>query len=128
MHRDQLHAAARARSAELPGASAEYPFGPEWEVYKVRGRMFMALYERGGDPAVNLKARPADGEVLRTVYPEISPGYHMNKRHWITVSPGQTLDADMFGDLITESYLLVLEKLPRALRPVDPATFGQGAD
>jgi predicted DNA-binding protein (MmcQ/YjbR family) len=125
MHRDELHTAARSRAAELPGTGAEYPFGPEWEVYKVRGRMFMALYERGGDPAVNLKARPADSEVLRTVYPQIAPGYHMNKRHWITVTPGTALDAEMFSDLVTESYLLVVEQLPRGQRPVDPETFGQ---
>jgi predicted DNA-binding protein (MmcQ/YjbR family) len=28
-------------------------------------------------------------------------------------------------DLVTESYLLVVENLPRAERPVDPATFGR---
>ena len=43
--------------------------------------------------------------------------------HWITLRPGD-LDAQLVEDVVTESYLLVVEGLPRRLRPVDPATFG----
>lgn len=125
MERAHLHEAARARAAELPGSTLEYPFGPESEVYKVRGKMFMLVSEHQGDPIVNLKARPADGEVLRRAYPEISPGYHMNKRHWVTVRAGAALEPQIFDDLVTESYLLVVENLPRAQRPVNPDTFGR---
>lgn len=49
----------------------------------------------------------------------------MNKKHWITMTGGGRLDGQLVADLVTESYLLVVEKLPRAQRPVDPATFGQ---
>ena len=31
----------------------------------------------------------------------------------------------LVDDLVTDSYLLVVENLPRAKRPVDPATFGR---
>ena len=51
----------------------------------------------------------------------------MNKEHWITLHGGGRLDGQLVDDLVTESYPLVLEKLPRRLRPVDPATFGQGS-
>lgn len=91
----------------------------------MRGKVFMLLSLHGEGPIVNLKARPADSTVLRGAYPEITPGYHMNKRHWNTVRAGGTLDPALFEDLITESYLLVVEGLPRAKRPVDPETFGQ---
>jgi predicted DNA-binding protein (MmcQ/YjbR family) len=53
------------------------------------------------------------------------PGYHMNKRHWITLHPDGTLQASDVDDLVTESYLLVLETLPKAQRPVDLSTLGQ---
>ncbi|UOQ57150.1 MmcQ/YjbR family DNA-binding protein [Leucobacter allii] len=121
----RLHAHAAARADELPGAALEHPFGPEHEVYKVRGKVFMLLSAAVGHEIVTLKARPADGAVLREAYPEVSPGYHMNKRHWITLSPGGTLDAALLADLVTESYLLVVEGLPRGVRPVDPETFGR---
>ncbi len=48
----------------------------------------------------------------------------MNKNHWITLNPGQTLTSQLVDDLVTESYLLVVEKLPRARQPVDPNQFG----
>ena len=123
---DELQARAAARANELPGAALEHPFGPDADVYKVRGKMFMLVSAaRGG--AVTLKAAPADATVLREAYAEIEPGYHMNKRHWITVSGGGALDPAIFEDLVTESYLLVLETLPKHARPVDPATFGRAA-
>jgi predicted DNA-binding protein (MmcQ/YjbR family) len=58
-------------------------------------------------------------------YDDITPGYHMNKKHWITLNPNGRLEASLVEDLVTESYLLVLEKLPKKQRPVDPTTFGQ---
>ncbi|KXX58178.1 MULTISPECIES: MmcQ/YjbR family DNA-binding protein [unclassified Rhodococcus (in: high G+C Gram-positive bacteria)] len=120
-----LQAHAKSRAAELPGANLEHPFGPEWEVYKVRSKVFMLLTEVTGEPIVILKAAPADGEALRSAHEDITAGYHMNKRHWVTLSPGGSIDKGLVGDLVTESYLLVVENLPRAERPVDPDTFGR---
>jgi predicted DNA-binding protein (MmcQ/YjbR family) len=116
---------ARARAEELPGARLEHPFGPEHDVFKLLGKVFMLQSHVDGEPIVTLKARPADGEVLRRAYEEITPGYHMNKRHWITLHPGGRLDRRLVEDLVTESYLLIVEGLPRARRPVDPGVFGQ---
>lgn len=123
MHGEELQEHARARADELPGAGLEHPFGPEWDVYKVRGRVFMLLTVLAGEPIVNLKADPEDAKALRGAYPDITPGYHMNKKHWITVRPGGQVDEALVRDLVTDSYLLVVEKLARAIRPVDPAIF-----
>jgi predicted DNA-binding protein (MmcQ/YjbR family) len=120
-----LHEHAQSRADELPGANLEHPFGPDWEVYKVRGKVFMLLTAVTGEPIVILKAAPADGEALRSAHADITPGYHMNKRHWITLSPGESIDKALVDELVTESYLLVVENLPRTERPVDPKTFGQ---
>ncbi|WP_430459364.1 MmcQ/YjbR family DNA-binding protein [Rhodococcus opacus] len=49
---------AKSRADELPGANLEHPFGPEWEVYKVRGKVFMLLTAATGEPIVILKAAP----------------------------------------------------------------------
>jgi predicted DNA-binding protein (MmcQ/YjbR family) len=127
MQSDTLQQHARDRAEELPGAGLEHPFGPDWEVFKVRGKVFMLLTEITGEPIVIVKAAPEDGRALREQHEEITPGYHMNKQHWITLHPGGDLDEQLVEDLVTESYLLVVEKLPRAERPVDPGSFGQEA-
>ena len=125
MNGEELQAHARARVRELPGAELEYPFGPGWDVYKVRDKVFMLLTDTTGEPIVILKADPADSKALREEHEDITPGYHMNKRHWITLHPSGDLSRQLIEELVTESYLLVVENLPRAKRPVDPATFGE---
>lgn len=73
---------------------------------------------------VIVKATPEDSLALHAEYVAITPGYHMNKRHWITLHPGGDLDRQLVEDLVTESYLLVIERnLPRSQWPVDPRTF-----
>jgi predicted DNA-binding protein (MmcQ/YjbR family) len=120
-----LQQRARARVDELPGAILEHPFGADWDVFKVRGKVFMLMTAVTGEPMVTVKADPADAVALRAQHEDITPGYHMNKQHWITLHPGGRLDAGLVDDLVTESYLLVVENLPSAKRPVDPATFGR---
>jgi predicted DNA-binding protein (MmcQ/YjbR family) len=85
--------------------------------------MFLLLTEVEGAPIVVLKADPRDAEALREAFPQITPGYHMNKRHWITLTPGDGLGEEFVRELVTDSYLLVVEGLPRAQRPVEPHTF-----
>jgi predicted DNA-binding protein (MmcQ/YjbR family) len=120
----ELTALAAARADELPGAQLENPFGPEWDVYKVRGRVFLLL-PLDGTGRVTLKSHPDDAVALRATFADIVPGYHMNKKHWITLLPGPSLEDGLVAELVTESYLLVVEKLPRAQRPVDPQLFGR---
>ncbi|WP_194824406.1 MmcQ/YjbR family DNA-binding protein [Nocardia sp. XZ_19_231] len=125
MHSQIVQRCATDRAQELPGAGLEHPFGPDWEVFKVRDKVFMLLTEITGEPIVIIKAAPEDGKALREQHEDITPGYHMNKQHWITLHPGGKLPKRLIEDLVTESYLLVVENLPRAERPVDPATFGK---
>jgi predicted DNA-binding protein (MmcQ/YjbR family) len=122
---NELQELARERAQELPGAGLEHPFGPEWEVFKVRDKVFMLVTEVTGESIVIVKAAPEDGKALREQHEDITPGYHMNKQHWITLHPGGDLRKQLVDDLVTESYLLVVEGLPHAERPVDPATFGR---
>ncbi len=124
---EALQERARARARELPVSELTHPFGPDWDVYKVRGNVFMLHTDVTGEPIVILKATPEDSTALRQEYRDITPGYHMNKRHWITLHPSGHLPPGLVDELVTESYLLVVEKMPRARRPVDPATFARDA-
>ena len=95
-------------------------------MYKVRGRVFL-LVPLDGTGRITLKSHPDDAVALRETFADIVPGYHMNKKHWITLMPGPSLEEDLVTELVTESYRLVVEKLPKAQRPVDPNLFGRPA-
>ncbi|MFB4320543.1 MmcQ/YjbR family DNA-binding protein [Actinomadura sp. 21ATH] len=120
-----LQDTALQRAEELP-ATTLYSFEPGWEAARVAGKWFMLLTEVPGRPVVIVKSRPGDAQALCEAYTDITPGYHMNKRHWITLAPGDSLDKKLVRELVTESYRLVVANLPKARRPVDPARFGTG--
>jgi predicted DNA-binding protein (MmcQ/YjbR family) len=98
-------------------AVEDFPFGPEISVFKVLGKMF-ALSFLGGDPlTVNLKCDPDDAIRLRGDHPGlIVPGWHMNKRHWNTVTVDGGLPDRLVRELVEDSYDLVVAGLPRADR------------
>lgn len=93
------------------GAESSYPFGPEALVFKVMGRMFALISQQVEPSRLTLKSAPADAEVLVSQFDSIVPGYHMNKRHWITISLTGELPLELLIDLATTSYQLVVGKL-----------------
>jgi predicted DNA-binding protein (MmcQ/YjbR family) len=98
------------------GAEETFPFGPETSVFKVGGKMF-ALSRLAGDPlSVSVKCEPPLAEELRAAYPAVTPGYHLNKRHWNTIRIDGSLPERMIADMIEDSYDLVASRLPRARR------------
>jgi predicted DNA-binding protein (MmcQ/YjbR family) len=116
-----LQETARECAESLPAATLDHPFGPDWEVYKVHGKVFILMTEVPGRPVVIVKSDPSDAEALRAAHADITPGYHMNKKHWITLSPGDSIDNKLVEGLVTDSYRLVSDTLPRSRRPVAPA-------
>jgi predicted DNA-binding protein (MmcQ/YjbR family) len=102
----------------FPGAAEEFPFSEGLSVFKVGGKVF-ALTRLSARPlTISLKCEPALAEQLRATYPAIVGGYHLNKRHWNTVTLDGTIDDAMLHDLVEDSYDLVVDGLPRRARPV----------
>jgi predicted DNA-binding protein (MmcQ/YjbR family) len=123
----ELQKIAGDSAAALPAVDVEHRVGPDWAVYKVRGKVFMLMTDMPGRPVVILKADPDDAAALREQYADITPGYHMNKRHWITVEGGGTVDEKLVKELVIDSYRLVVGGLPKSEQPVDPRTYGRRA-
>jgi len=97
-----------------PGTTEECPFGPETLVLKVKGKMFaLCSIDDFGD--INLKCNPEKAMVLREEYPQIKPGFHMNKTHWNTVTL-EGLPQKLISELIDHSYDLVKASLPKKTR------------
>ena len=59
-----------ARATELPGAELVHPFGPDADVYKVRGKVFMLQAQVTGEPLVTVKVDPEESVMLRASHPE----------------------------------------------------------
>ena len=105
-----------ALCAALPGATLTFPFGEQTAVYKVGGRIFALTGVDRGD-SINLKAEPQDVTGLVDTYDAVSRGYHMNKKHWVTVRLDDSLPPGLLAELIEDSYDLVVDKLPARDRP-----------
>ncbi len=97
----------------LPYATERMPFGPDTYCLEIGGRMFCLMTLAGDWDFYNLKADPEYAEELRERYRDIMPGYHMNKKHWISVRfTGDVPDA-LQRELIQASYRLAAGKLPK---------------
>jgi predicted DNA-binding protein (MmcQ/YjbR family) len=108
----------KTRCLGLPGASEEFPFGDEVSVFKVGGKMFALCSLDAGPPLqLSVKCDPELAAQLRSAYPAIRPGYHLNKRHWNTITLDGSLPDEMVTDLLGDSYDLVVASLPKARRP-----------
>jgi predicted DNA-binding protein (MmcQ/YjbR family) len=99
-----------------PGAIEDFPFGPETSVFKVGGKLFALSALERAPLEVSVKCEPDLAVALRDSYAAIRPGYHLNKRHWNTVTLDGSLEDRMVRDLVEDSYDLVVEGLPKRVR------------
>ena len=97
----------------FPGSEETFPFGFQTSVFKVTGKMF-ALSRGEAEPLqVSIKCEPLLAEQLRAAHAAIAAGYHLNKRHWNTVTIDGSLPDAMIADMVEDSYDLVVSALSR---------------
>ena len=94
------------------GVTEHFPFDATTLVFKVMGKMF-ALTDLEGLLSLNLKCDPEKAVELRERYPSVQPGYHMNKKHWNTISVDGSVDDVLIYKWIDHSYHLVVISLPK---------------
>lgn len=107
----------RAYCASKPGAEETFPFDATTLVVKVMGKMFALMptdTPEDQHQTINLKCEPALAEILRTTYEAVKPGYHMNKRHWNTVTLDGSVPDDELFEMVDNSYALVVKGLTKA--------------
>ncbi len=93
-------------------ATFDYPFDEEVRVYRIANKMFALMVDEE-NLSINLKCDPIYAFELRSLYQSIKAGYHMNKKHWNTVSIGGDVDDELLKELIDHSYDLVYGKLSK---------------
>ena len=99
-----------------PATTESLPFDETTLVFKVAGKMF-ALSDIDARPVrVSLKCSPERADQLREEYPAIEAAFHMNKRHWNTLTFDGSLREALLRELIDHSYELVVGGLPKTVR------------
>jgi predicted DNA-binding protein (MmcQ/YjbR family) len=98
-----------------PSVTEGFPFGDDTLVFKVHQKLFLLL-SLGDNKSFNVKCNPEQALAYRANYPEITPGYHMNKTHWNTVNFNGNLPDALMAEMIDHSYQLVFDSLPKKLQ------------
>jgi predicted DNA-binding protein (MmcQ/YjbR family) len=99
-----------------PEAVEEFPFTEHHSVFKVAGKMF-ALSALGRRPLqISVKCDPELAVQFRASYDGVAPGWHLNKRHWNTITLGEDVPDPLVRDMVEDSYDLVVDGLPRQKR------------
>ena len=95
------------------GVSFDYPFDEKTRVYRVGEKIF-ALTSEESPVCVNLKCDPIYALELRSLYEGIIAGYHMNKKHWNTVTVEDSdVDEETIRELLDHSYELIYKSLTK---------------
>lgn len=100
---------------EKPGVTKDLQADWNWIRYQIGGKLFAAicLDEKNQPYYITLKLTPEEGDFFRRQYPDILPGYYMNKQHWNSIRPDGAVPDALLRELLDRSYQLVLEKLPK---------------
>ena len=101
-------------------ATLDYPFGDDVPVFRVKSKMFALVGNREwkGEATMmlNLKIDPAESFIVRDIFPSITCGYHMSKKHWVSIYFDGTVPNGEVERLIDGSYNLIVSKLPKLQR------------
>jgi len=65
---------------------------------------------------ISVKCEPELALQFRDSYEAIVAGWHLNKRHWNTITCGGDCPDKLIRDMIEDSYDLVVDGLPKQKR------------
>ncbi len=112
MNEDQLEQLALEYGQKLAFSIQSQPFGPDCEVFKIFDKMSMLIGSYSGKLIITVKCKPEKSLEYQELYAPISTGYHMNKKHWISIASNSDITADLVQDVIQDSYDLIVKQLP----------------
>jgi predicted DNA-binding protein (MmcQ/YjbR family) len=94
-------------------------FKVEWEAtrYQVGNKLFAMIGTNKTDNVIlTVKTEPSKVEQWIEMYPFVTPGYYMNKRHWISFLLEQDVPIKLLEEILKESYQLVFSSLSRKVK------------
>ncbi|MFD2936401.1 MmcQ/YjbR family DNA-binding protein [Spirosoma flavum] len=99
-----------------PGVTESFPFGGDTLVFKVGGKIFALMATESQPITINLKCDPERAVQLREEHAAVTPGYHMNKMHWNTITVDGRVRSTDVQEWINHSYELIKKSLPKAVQ------------
>lgn len=102
--------------------SESTPFDEVTLVFKVAGKMFALMPMDNSQLTINLKCDPDMAISLREKYPSVTPGFHMNKKHWNTVIVDGFVEKDKILQWIDDSYNLIVKSFTKKQRELFEAS------
>ena len=85
----------------------DFPFDNTTLVFRVKGKIFLLMDTESHPLNFNVKCDPVRAIELREQYEAVQPGYHMNKKHWNTVTVDGTIPSKEVLAMIDHSFELV---------------------
>jgi predicted DNA-binding protein (MmcQ/YjbR family) len=98
---------------DKPQTTLSFPFGEDVSVFKVKNKMFALVGWRNDMMMLNLKCDPDEAVALQDIFTAIKPGYHMDKKHWISVYFDTEVPQGEIYRLIDNSFALVVSKMTK---------------
>lgn len=101
------------------GVTEHFPFDEDTLVFKIGGKFFLLLSLskwENGNKSINVKCEPVKAVELREIYNAVTPGFHMNKKHWNTINTEYDLPISHIFECISDSYNLVLNSLSKNIQ------------
>jgi len=98
-----------------PGTTEDTPFDEVTLCFRVGGKIF-AITSLDIFDFINLKCDPEKAIELREKHEGITPGYHMNKKNWNSVSVEGNVPDPLILELVDHSYDLILKSLPKKIQ------------
>ena len=112
----------RDYALSLKGVTEDQPFGDDNITFRIEGKIFMCLWlgdnnleSESFQQRFAIKLSPERNEELRAQNTAVTPAWHWNKKHWSDILYSSLPD-ELVMAWIQESYLLVVAKLPKAIR------------
>lgn len=96
------------------GAEEDYPFDEVTLVVKVAGKIFVLVFLDKIPLQINLKCDPEKAVELREKLDCVSPGWHMNKKYWNTITLNGNIQWSEIKEWIDHSYEEVIKKLSKS--------------
>ena len=94
------------------GVTEGFPFDEDTLVFKVMSKIF-CLTNLTPPLSINLKCDPEFAIELREKYDAVTPGYHMNKKHWNTITLDGSIQDKEILSWINHSYEIVIQGMTK---------------
>lgn len=100
-------------AVSLPDHLQDCPFSDPDKIvlrHKENRKWFALLFYQEHAWRLDVKCDPYENDALCETYEGICKGWHMNKRHWITIDPDLDVPKAEIQALLKESYELTKPK------------------